>query len=165
MLNWGYLGNREASNGDPGNDVGFEEGEAVIGGPLENGEEKLEPQNQPSQPRLVLELVEGVVGEEDLGEAVAELLRGGFRRREADSVHLLRRRHLHYYWGFEARRRRRFGVWEVVDPVRVHAHYRSFTWRFRLRRGGGGCWWRCFRGRRRRRWWWWRWRSVEVAVS
>lgn len=95
MWNCGYLRNREACNGNPRNDVGFEEGEAVIGGPLENGEEKLQPQNQPSEPRLVLELMERVVGEEDLGEAVAEFLRCGFRRRKADCVHLLRRRHLH----------------------------------------------------------------------
>lgn len=113
-----YLWNCETSNGNPRNDVGFEKSEAVIGCPLENGEEELQPQNQPSKPRLVLELMEWVVGEEDLGEAVAELLRGGLRRREADPVHLLRR-HLHYDCSFEARRRRRFGVGKILNPVRV----------------------------------------------
>ena len=37
-----HLRNGEAGDGEAGNDVGFEEGEGVIGGPVENGEEELQ---------------------------------------------------------------------------------------------------------------------------
>lgn len=79
-----YLRDRQASNGEAGDDVGLEEGETVSGAPLEDGEEVLEGQSQLPEGGLSSELVEGVVGEEDLSQAVPQGLEEAPRRRRGN---------------------------------------------------------------------------------
>lgn len=85
----------EAGNGEAGDDVGAEEAEAVVGAPMEDGEEVLQREHQPPRGRLVLELVERVVGEEHLRQPLPQRLRRRppLRHRHLVQLHRRRRRH------------------------------------------------------------------------
>ena len=66
------LRDSEAGNGEAGDDVRPEEPDIVLWAPLEDGEEELETQKELREETrcVVVELVERVVGEEDLRESV-----------------------------------------------------------------------------------------------
>ena len=103
-----YLGDGEAGNGEAGDGVGAEEAEAVVGAPVEDGEEVLQREHELPGQGLVLELVQGVVGEEDLRQPLPQRARRG---------PALRRRHL--------------------VQLRHHARAPLVRWRWRRRRPGG----------------------------
>lgn len=85
---WVYdLWDGEAGNGETRNDIRPQEFETVIRPPLEDGEEKLKTQKQFLEPRLVLESVEWIIREEDLGQPVSEFLKSGFVGWQTDFVH------------------------------------------------------------------------------
>lgn len=126
-----YLRNCKTRNRKARNNIRFQKLQAIIRRPLKNGEEKLEPQNQLPEPRLVLKPMKRIVGEEDLREAVPEFLHGGPTRRKAHSVHLQRRRrrrrnsHCIRSSGFQAR------SWgKMLNSVRVYTHTFQFLWSF-----------------------------------
>jgi hypothetical protein len=104
-----HLGYGEAGNGEPGDDVGAEEPRAVLRPPLEDGEEVVQRQHQPPRRRLVLELVQRVVGEEHLRQALPQRL--GRRAR-------LRQRHLVQLQDLP----RRVGARRRLDVVREAVH-------------------------------------------
>lgn len=74
----------KAGDGDSGDEVGLEEVEGVAGGPLEDGDEVLQGEDEGSGGWLVLELLEGVVGEEGFLEGGFEGLEEGFFGRNLD---------------------------------------------------------------------------------
>lgn len=103
-----YLWDGEAGNGEPGDGVGAEEAEAVLGSPVEDGEEVLQGEDELLARRLVLEAVQRVVGEEDLRQPLPQRLarRPPLRRRHLVPLNphrrhvdrpvvLRRRRHVH----------------------------------------------------------------------
>ncbi|BAS96116.1 Os06g0143750, partial [Oryza sativa Japonica Group] len=96
----------EAGNGEAGDDVGAEEAEAVVGAPMEDGEEVLQREHQPPRGRLVLELVERVVGEEHLRQPLPQRLRRRPPLRHRHLVQLRRRRRRHRRRLAPRRRRR-----------------------------------------------------------
>lgn len=89
------LRNGKAGNGEAGNDVWFEELKIVVRAPLEYGEYVLSSEYGFSLPWPVLELAEGVVGEERLLEACLQLLEGAPARRRRHPVHLRLHGYLH----------------------------------------------------------------------
>lgn len=66
------LGDGEAGDGDPGDEIGLEELESVARAPLKDGQDILESEDEFSGGWLVLELPQRVVREESLLHGVLE---------------------------------------------------------------------------------------------
>lgn len=118
-MKFSYLWDGQACNGDAWDSIRLEEGEAVARPPLEDRKDVLERQNKLPDERFVLELVERVIGEEELTQPLPEGLKGGGFRWHRDLVDFQRRREraweVHGILKVSA-------IWEILYPVGVSNH-------------------------------------------
>jgi len=90
------LGDGQAGDGEPGDEIGLEQRQRVVGSPGEDGEQVLKREGPFGLGRHPLEMAKGVVGEKRLLEPQLQLVRGAPRGREHHLVSHLQ----HPYLGF-----------------------------------------------------------------